>query len=562
MTGTVHIACQADTKMLADLAVMLRSLLLANPGERFEIHFMHEATQPAAEIDALAQLATGLGAGWSPLVIEPDLLDGFPSVAHYGGRAACYRLLLPRLLPSLDRVLYLDADILVVDAVRPLWDLDLEGRAVGAVTNPLLPAMVDRVTTELGLSRAEDYFNSGVLVLDLGRLRAADLAADLERYARQPPVPIPWPDQDTLNAVLWRTRKDLHPRWNATTGMFRLPARLMPWSQADVAAARSDPALLHFEGPHKPRHQRFRHPYREQWFEHLAQTPWRTAPARPTTRDRLMRALPLLWQWRLARGVGRPAVLSTRRPIGRLARRLYRTAVPRRSGSALVDLVEALSRHTRAVRFVQVGSNDATNDDPLRPYVEAWGWSGVLVEPVPYVFERLRATYEHNPRLALENVAIGADDGPADFFHLAQSDDDLPHWYDQLGSFSREHIVKHGDDISDVGDRIVRTTVPSSTFESLCRRHGIERLDLVHIDAEGHDAVILRLIDLDKHRPAIVIYEHKHLDEPERAACHAYMSQHGYHWVEEGHDTVCVRRSAATRPWSRLGPTWARVRRR
>ena len=391
VTGTVHVASQADTTMLADVAVMLRSLLLANPRERVEIHFMHAPTQPGAEIEALGLLATGLGAAWSPVVIEPELLEGFPFVAHYGGRAACYRLLLPRLLPSLGRVLYLDADVMAVDAVGPLWELDLEGCAVAAVTNPLLPDMVDRVTGELGLSRAEDYFNSGVLLLDLERLRATGLAAELERFARQPPVPIPWPDQDTLNAVLWRHRKELHPRWNALTGMFRLPARLMPWPEEEVAAARAHPALLHFEGPHKPRHPRFAHPHRDQWFAHLGATPWAVPPTSPTTWDRIVRVLPLRWQWRLARGLPRPAALSTRRPVGRLARRLYRTAVPRRSGSAIVDLVEALSRSGRAVRFVQVGSNDATSDDPLRPYVDAWGWTGVLVEPVPYVYERLRA---------------------------------------------------------------------------------------------------------------------------------------------------------------------------
>ena len=66
----------------------------------------------------------------------------------------------------------------------------------------------------------------------------------------------------------------------------------------------------------------------------------------------------------------------------------------------------------------------------------------------------------------LENVAIGERDGTLPFYHLAPVDDfeaeGLPQWYDGIGSFKREHVLKHVEYIPDIADRLVCTDVPTS----------------------------------------------------------------------------------------------------
>ena len=216
-----------------------------------------------------------------------------------------------------------------------------------------------------------------------------------------------------------------------------------------------------------------------------------------------------------------------------------------------------------SVTFVQIGSNDGTTDDPLRALTEAYGWSGVLVEPVPYVFARLKQERGSDPRLRFENAAIGDHDGEADFFHLRQRriGEDRPDWHDQLGSFSLETILspEHEEHIPGIRDLLLRTTVRTLTFESLCRKHDIERFDLLHIDAEGYDWEILRRIELERYRPSVVLYEHKHLTPEDQRSVETRLEIGGYAWHQAWLDTLAVRRDALVqgrimrRAWRQIG---------
>jgi FkbM family methyltransferase len=207
----------------------------------------------------------------------------------------------------------------------------------------------------------------------------------------------------------------------------------------------------------------------------------------------------------------------------------------------------AASTADRSTTFVQIGSSDGVTGDPLRDLADAHGWHGLLVEPVPYVFARLQLNRGDNPRLRLENVAVADHDGKAEFHHLRKrrdGDGALPEWYDQLGSFSLATILEHEDEIPQLRDLLVSTTVPTTTFDSLCARHGVEAFDLLHIDVEGCDWEVLRTVALERYRPTLVLYEHVHLSAPDRRAAHERLRAAGYAWRLGVVDTIAVRRSA------------------
>ena len=69
-------------------------------------------------------------------------------------------------------------------------------------------------------------------------------------------------------------------------------------------------------------------------------------------------------------------------------------------------VLEALAEHRPDAFFVEVGAGDGVTVDHLRPFAARSGWRGIMVEPVPYVFERLRANYADVDGVSLENVAI------------------------------------------------------------------------------------------------------------------------------------------------------------
>ena len=192
--------------------------------------------------------------------------------------------------------------------------------------------------------------------------------------------------------------------------------------------------------------------------------------------------------------------------------------------------------------FVQIGANDGDTADPLRLQIERWRWSGVMVEPVPFVFEKLRARYEGHPRIRLEMSAIADRTGVMPFYHLREA---LPGekvwpWYHFLGSFRRDVVLKHADAVPDIEARIVETPVPCLTFEELCRRHELGAIDLLMMDTEGYDFEILKTIDFARWRPRMLVYESCHLSPADRQAAQGLLSGQGYRYFESGFDTAAL----------------------
>lgn len=241
----------------------------------------------------------------------------------------------------------------------------------------------------------------------------------------------------------------------------------------------------------------------------------------------------------------------------------YRLLLRRLAGPRLI---KAFAKTYPAASFVEIGANDGLQHDHLRPFIRSRDWTGVMVEPVPYVFQRLKHNYGAVPGVGLENSAIAARDGVLPFFHLRDADEEergtLPDWYDGIGSLSREAILGHRGQIPDIEARLVRREVTALTFASLCRKHGLDSVDLVVIDCEGYDWEIIRSIDLSAYRPRLLIYEHFHLAPRERAECRAYLESSGFETKEEGFDTFALRTDpddGLTQRWRGLRPAVAGV---
>lgn len=225
-------------------------------------------------------------------------------------------------------------------------------------------------------------------------------------------------------------------------------------------------------------------------------------------------------------------------------------------------LLAAFAKENPRATFVEIGANDGAQHDHLRSCILSLDWRGVMVEPVPYVFERLRRNYAHLSRVALENGAVGNQDGSLPFYYLVDASSAerrrLPDWYDGIGSFSRETVMSHEPNIPDIADRLRSVEVPTLTFDSLCRKHGIEHVDLLVVDTEGYDWEIISQIDFSSWRPQLVIYEHFHFSPDVRAECASYLGAHGYELMEEGFDTFCLNRTEANdallRSWRQLEP--------
>ena len=223
-------------------------------------------------------------------------------------------------------------------------------------------------------------------------------------------------------------------------------------------------------------------------------------------------------------------------------------------------LLRAFAESYPAATFIEVGANDGQQHDHLARMIAAGQWRGLMVEPHPEAFARLRQAYGDNERVILVNSAIADRDGRIPFYEIAapmsKRDWELVGSYDALGSLSKEALLSHSW-IADVEQRIVETEVECIRFESLCESHSIDQLDLLLIDTEGYDFEILRGADLERLSPRLLIYEHAMLTDRDYAECRAMLEHLGYGLVEEWLDTWCLdlrHEDALTARWRELRP--------
>ena len=173
--------------------------------------------------------------------------------------------------------------------------------------------------------------------------------------------------------------------------------------------------------------------------------------------------------------------------------------------------------HKNPVNVVQIGSNDGLTGDPLfHLAVTRKNWNLLLVEPIPYLFKKLKDNYPKESRFTFENVAIN--DGTFQrFFYIregALKNEEIDTvWYKQIGSFQKEHLKKHFK--INIKKYIEEIEIKGLTIEQLFARNNITSLDFLHIDAEGYDWKILSQLDLEKYKPHLILFEQKHLKTSE-----------------------------------------------
>jgi lipopolysaccharide biosynthesis glycosyltransferase len=298
--AVVHIAVATDMTYVPWAAVAVLSCQQSTPESCVHVHVLHEGDLSEDTQRSFAAMVREHMGEISYHPVGPGQLDALPSKGPaLGGRTSWIRILLPEILPQLDRIIYLDADTLTVDSVSPLWMMSLHDAGVAAVSNVVEPDKHSHVT-QLGIADVKTYFNAGVLVMNLCFMREENILSRIMSCVASMGDELAWFDQDALNLVFADSWRPLEPRWNAQNSLWYWG----PWANEVfgedlVREAVSNPAILHFEGPSvvKPWHYLCQHPFHDRYLQALATTPWRDVPPQERTPvTRVIRRLPKAWQ--------------------------------------------------------------------------------------------------------------------------------------------------------------------------------------------------------------------------------------------------------------------------
>jgi len=243
---TVHVACCFDRKMELPFLVLASSLKRHLKGDRkVVLHAFH--SDPIAH--DLAYFA-GLNSAAFELRLRPieNRFQGPATWPSHLTAASLLRLRLPSVLKDIDRVVYLDCDLVVLHDIATLYDTDLSDVPLAACLDfwltgspPFAPPgwRADEwhkfLREVVRLSDSKAYFNAGVMVMDLGRFRSSSLIHAADEFLERTNYETPFVDQEALNHVVDGVFVRLDRRWNVL-----------------AALGHSDPWIIHYAGPYKP----------------------------------------------------------------------------------------------------------------------------------------------------------------------------------------------------------------------------------------------------------------------------------------------------------------------
>jgi lipopolysaccharide biosynthesis glycosyltransferase len=255
------------------LAVTLVSLLENNRINRVEVHLILSARDP--------HLETRLWRSLEPyrnftLEIHDFPLSDYSHFFvdnHVTVDTYCRIFAAEVLSPDIDKILYLDCDLVVLDDLRDLWSTDIGSHALAAVPEPYGTFRREF----LGIPADRPYVNAGVMLVNLRRWRAEGLAQRLGRFIEAHGNSLWYWDQDAINAILHDAILPLPYRWNVQAQVYKWKWRRYRGSESGIRDACRRPAVIHYSTAEKP--WRFRAIVKRKllYFDYLAKTDWRGA---------------------------------------------------------------------------------------------------------------------------------------------------------------------------------------------------------------------------------------------------------------------------------------------
>lgn len=192
-----------------------------------------------------------------------DALDKDVEQLEAGGHissATYIRFEIPDLLSGVDKVLYLDADLVVVDDLMDFWKVNIEGKFAAAVENPFF----DRYQS-LGMKEAWGYFNAGVLLINSKQWRDFSVKKRALNFLSQHKSEAIMFDQDALNSVFSGDWVRVDPKWNMQTIMLRRFRELK--DDLQIRSAVKSPKIIHYSTSSKPWYRLDSHPMRNIFLE-------------------------------------------------------------------------------------------------------------------------------------------------------------------------------------------------------------------------------------------------------------------------------------------------------
>lgn len=245
-----------DENYIDQMKVLMTSIYINNPGEIFNVYLIHSGI-PEEKLNGLEKDL----AKFSYKLFQVRADDGLFSSARVTDRypkEMYYRLLAGKLLPdNLDKIIYIDPDILVINSLKDLWEMDISDSLFAAASHTGKTDMANNVN-KIRLGTDTDYYNSGFLLINLKKAREEIVPEEIFAYADKNYKNLLLPDQDILNAMygdkIFPIKDSIYNYDARNYSSYLLRSK----GAEDLEWVMENTVILHFCGRDKPRKKNHR----------------------------------------------------------------------------------------------------------------------------------------------------------------------------------------------------------------------------------------------------------------------------------------------------------------
>ncbi len=269
----INILVTLNSGYVGPLRVLLRSLCESNPGVRFDVYVAHSSLRESDFKRIKSAIPDEESCRIINTYISPDRFPGLPYSQRWP-REACYRIFAAHYLPpDLDRVLYLDPDMAVINRLDTFYKTDLQGNLMAACTH-MFGFFQDLQRLRLKMSPGSVYINSGMLLMDLERFRREQVVEDVLDYYEKNKRMIYLFDQDILNGLYHAQTLAVDTlRYNLDEKTLKI-YNFMRTSKTGVVNydwIKKNTAIIHFCSKVKPWHEGYKGKFGELFYTPFAE---------------------------------------------------------------------------------------------------------------------------------------------------------------------------------------------------------------------------------------------------------------------------------------------------
>ena len=273
MNNVINVVLCSDDNYAQHIAVVIVSIMVRTK-EKVCFYVINDNISKN-KIEKIKNTAVAFKAEIKFVSVPEDKFSNVYLSGHVS-KAAYFRLALADILPNdIEKVIYLDIDLLVFDDIKKLWQIDLENLPLAAVPDYGIMAserLCKQKQQVIGLPFGEKYFNSGVLIVNLKEWRKENYTKQILEIINN--NKFPHHDQDALNKLFIHKWKEIELRWNVIPPVFYLFNKVMFNKKMRNSAleAKSNIAILHYAGSYKPWQFKMYNGFNDKYYYYLALT--------------------------------------------------------------------------------------------------------------------------------------------------------------------------------------------------------------------------------------------------------------------------------------------------